>query len=277
MSDSTGNGASADASTAGPGGSSGTRGPAELADLIVDPRFNGPADSANGGYISGLLAARLEAPGASGVQVTLRKPPPLGTPMTVEPDDGGGLRLMDGGDLVAVAEPAEEPAEAVPPVSRAKAEQAQRRFRGSSGHPFPTCFTCGTERAPGDGLRLFAGPVDDEHPTTVACSWTPDPSLAVRGADGTPRDTVPTEVVWAALDCPGGWSSDVSERPIVLGRMAATVARSPRVGRPHVVMGRLLGAEGRKVFTASTVYGPDGEVVARARATWIMLRSHAVA
>jgi hypothetical protein len=43
--------------------------------LTVDPRFNGPPGSANGGYLAGLLAARVpEATDA--VVVTLRKPRP---------------------------------------------------------------------------------------------------------------------------------------------------------------------------------------------------------
>ncbi|ASU86200.1 hypothetical protein CDO52_13535 [Nocardiopsis gilva YIM 90087] len=265
---------------AGAEGAKGTGDPRTLAELTVDSRYNGPPDSANGGYISGLLAGRLGARGAAGVRVTLRKPPPLDTPMKVENTDDGGLQLLDGDERVAVAESAEAPVETVPPVPYAQAERAQARYRGLSGHPFPTCFTCGTDRAPGDGLRLFAGPVGDDDPTTVACTWTPDPALplarAVHGSDDdTPRDAVPIEIVWAALDCPGGWSSDVSERPMVLGRMTAAVDRAPQVGRPHVVMGRLLGTEGRKVFTASTIYDPDGEIVARAQATWIMIRPDA--
>ncbi|CAM3736800.1 hypothetical protein GCM10009799_15340 [Nocardiopsis rhodophaea] len=280
MSDSTGNTASTVGHMAGAEDTQGTGDPRTLAELTVDSRYNGPPDSANGGYISGLLAGRLGARGGSGLRVTLRKPPPLDTPMKVEKTGDGGLRLLHGDEFVAVAESAEAPAATVPPVSYTEAEQAQARYRGWSGHPFPTCFTCGTDRATGDGLRLFAGLVSDSDPTTVACAWTPDPSLAraERGADeGTARDTVPVEIVWAALDCPGGWSSDVSERPMVLGRMTAAVVQAPQVGRPHVVMGRLLESDGRKVFTASTIYDGDGEVVARAQATWIMIRPDAVA
>ncbi len=33
-------------------------------------------------------------------------------------------------------------------------------------------------------------------------------------------------------------------------------------------MGQLLGREGRKAFTATTVYGSDGVVLGAARSTW---------
>jgi hypothetical protein len=36
-------------------------------------------------------------------------------------------------------------------------------------------------------------------------------------------------------------------------------------------MGQLLGSEGRKTWTASTVYGTDGRELGRAHATWISI------
>jgi len=58
---------------------------------------------------------------------------------------------------------------------------------------------------------------------------------------------------------------------MVLGRMTAAVDALPRVGDPCVVVGRWLGEERRKTFTASTVYDADGRVLGRAQATWIAL------
>ena len=43
----------------------------------IDPRFNGPPGSGNGGYTCGLVAGLLGGP----AEVTLRLPPPLGTPL----------------------------------------------------------------------------------------------------------------------------------------------------------------------------------------------------
>ena len=45
----------------------------------------------------------------------------------------------------------------------------------------------------------------------------------------------------------------------------------PVVEEPHVVVGRHLGADGRKSFTASTLYDSDGRVVGAARHTWIQV------
>ena len=60
---------------------------------------------------------------------------------------------------------------------------------------------------------------------------------------------------------------------MVLGRMTAAVDALPQAGDPCVVMGRWLGAERRKTFTASTLYDADGRVLGRAQATWITLGS----
>src|SRR6266487_5469322 len=65
--------------------------------LVIAPRFCGPPDSGNGGYVCGLVAARVDGL----AEVTLRRPPPLATAMTVERDDDGSVRVLDGHTLVA--------------------------------------------------------------------------------------------------------------------------------------------------------------------------------
>jgi acyl-coenzyme A thioesterase PaaI-like protein len=67
----------------------------------------------------------------------------------------------------------------------------------------------------------------------------------------------------------GGWSEDLEGRPSVLGRMTARVDALPVVGEPHVVVGARLRRDGRKTFTASTLYDADGRVVATAQHVWI--------
>jgi predicted thioesterase len=56
----------------------------------------------------------------------------------------------------------------------------------------------------------------------------------------------------------------------VLGRMTASVTAALRTGRAHVVVGRLLREEGRKTFTATSLYD-DGRLVGRAEHTWIVV------
>ncbi|SHJ17974.1 hypothetical protein SAMN05421803_10460 [Nocardiopsis flavescens] len=249
--------------------------------LTVPATRNGPDGSGNGGYTAGLLASRLTAVGGPAVQVTLRVPPPLGRPLTVEGGAGEPLRLVDpsaadaAARLVAEAEEVAVPAApAVPgaPVGPEQARDAERRFAGLEAHPFPRCYSCGPERAQGEGLRLFAGRVragggPDGAGNTVACTWTPHPGLD-EGAG-----TVGAPDLWAALDCPGGWSSDVVGRPAVLGRITVQALRAPRIGETHVVAGYLESVEGRKIRTGSALYDADGDVLARAWATWIALRT----
>lgn len=224
--------------------------------ITVDRRFRGPAESGNGGYVSGLLAARAgAAPGGSAAVVTLRLPPPLETPLAAVADGDGAVRLLHGDALVAEAARSRIEVEAVQPVDAGTARAMEPSYGGFVRHPFPGCFVCGPEREIGDGMRLFPGRLPDGR---TACTWEVGEDLAGR-----------PEMVWAALDCPGGWSADLVGRPMVLGRMTAQVHDVPRAGDVCVVTGRLLGGEGRKTWTASTLYGPDGRELGRAHATWI--------
>jgi hypothetical protein len=226
--------------------------------LRVDRRFRGPSDSANGGYLSGLIAARAGASvGGSAAVVTLRTPPPLDTAMSVVADDGGGVRLLHDDITVVEGLPATLTVGPVPPVDAVTARTASASYPGLIRHPFPECFVCGPARMPGDGLRLFPGRLGDGR---TACIWTVSPDLAGR-----------PEFVWAAMDCPGGWSAEIEGRPMVLGRITARVRALPDAGEQCVVMGLLLGTEGRKTLTATTAYGADGRELGRARSTWIAI------
>jgi YD repeat-containing protein len=226
--------------------------------LTIPRRFSGPPGSANGGYVAGRVAASL--PDAGPRQVTLRRPPPLDTPMDVSVD-GGRVCVTLGGDLVAEAEPGGFTSEPVEPVTFDTAAAQMGRYAGLENHPFPGCFSCGTDRAAPDGLGLRPGRLEDRA-DTVATAWVPDGSIA--GAEG----LVGAEMVWAALDCPGGWSADLIGRPMVLGRITADVHALPEVDDRCVVVGRLLGTEGRRTFTTSTAYDGDGRILGHAEAIW---------
>ena len=245
--------------------------------LLVPARFNGPARSGNGGYVAGSLAALV--PGAEGaaVEVTLRRPPPLDVALQVTRSDGTTV-LGPGNAPVATARLVDEPLDPVDGVSPAVAAEAMLRYPGRSRHPFPTCFACGPDRAEGDGLRIFPGPAGDDR-GHVASLWVPHADLAEPAGhpdDGSGRHADRRRrcgpgITWAALDCVGGWSEDLEGRPCVLGRMTARVDVAPLVDEPHVVVGRFLVRDGRKSFTASTLYDADGRVVATARHTWLQV------
>ena len=237
--------------------------------IAIDRRFCGPPDSGNGGYACGLVAALVD--GAA--EVTLRSPPPLKTPLRVEPSDDGGVRVLDGNQLVAqgVRRRGDDlGVDVAEPVSVADAELAATTSRlrdHPEEHPFPTCFVCGPRRAPDDGLHILVGPVAGRE--VAADTWIPATDLA--GADGVVRP----EFVWAALDCSGGvgsWLADpIDGNPFVLGRMAVTIDGRVRAGAPHAVVGWRAGHEGRKVAAGSAIFTGDGGLVAAGLATWIQL------
>jgi len=218
--------------------------------MIIESRFNGPPQSGNGGYSAGLFASMLAEAGPA--EVTLRRPPPLDVPLRVTGTNPVGVYDPDG-ELVAQVASTDAFQEIVPGVSEAEAEQASRTYPGFADHPFPTCYVCGPERP--DGLRIFPGRLPDGR--TAAPFVVPE--------DAT------TATTWAALDCPGGWSIIGPGRPYVLGRMAATVSELPAAGDGCVVVGAAVRTEGRKALVRSALYGPSGEPLAWARATWIAI------
>jgi hypothetical protein len=216
--------------------------------ITIDRRFNGPESSANGGYTCGVIAELM----GGAAEVTLRSPPPLDRPLDVV-RDGDGIRVIDGERVVAEAVPAEVELEVPKPPTYPEAEQASSRYPGFEEHAFPTCFVCGPEREPGDGLRIFAGPLGDGR---VASPWVPH--------------EVEPKVVWAALDCPGAIAVGFPDRrETLLGRFAVKIDGLPEVGERCVVVGWPLGEEGRKLYAGTALYGEDGRPLARARATWI--------
>ncbi|PKK14527.1 hypothetical protein [Thermomonospora sp. CIF 1] len=227
-----------------------------MEELIIPCRFNGPPDSGHGGYVAGRLAAGWgpQAVG-EGVTVILRSPPPLETPLRVR-GDGEWLRLYHGEQPVAEARPGRIETPPIPAVPYEKALAAADGYRGAGNDtPYGMCFACGPRRP--DGLRLAPGPVAED---TVAAAWIPDESLPFG-----------PELVWAALDCPGGWTTDLMARPALLGTMTARVTGLPAAGERCVAMGRLLRREGRKFFTATALYGEDGRLLGQADQIWVEL------
>jgi hypothetical protein len=264
----------------------GARTAAPHTQLTIPARFCGPAVSGNGGFTAGTLADLVRDAGEHAtVEVTLLSPPPLDRAMPVE-HEGTDTWLRLDGDPVARARVSDAELSPVEAVDPEEARAASSRFPGLTSHPFPGCFSCGPDRAPGDGLRIFPGPVGGpiggaarlpggstaEEPVRVAAVWEPDADLAETSDlldAGVQR--VGPGVTWAALDCVGGWAGDLGERLMVLGRMTAQVDAYPVAGEPHVVVGVARGSEGRKTFTASTLYDSDGRIVARAQHVWIAI------
>ena len=226
-----------------------------MPDIEIHRRFCGPPTSGNGGYTAGLLARHIDGPAT----VTLRRPPPLERPLRAV-GESGGVRLLDGEDVIA---------EAVPARARARAAVGARHDAAAAAGggpdwyprpPVPGCFVCGPDRA--DGLRIFPGPLDG----TYATAWTPTPEFA------DDRGHVLGEIVWSALDCPSfAPSRGLPDPPIamVLGRLTAELRAPVTAGQTYVVVAWPIARDGRKLDTGSALADADGRVVAVARARWI--------
>ncbi len=224
--------------------------------ILIDRRFCGPPDSGNGGYVCGRLAAFIEGP----VRARLLTPPPLGVEMQSRKTNAG-VELVHAGTAVAWARPAKIELEAPAAPAFEAAVKASRNYRGFHSHPFPTCFVCGPERAAGDGLRIFPGPLGRDG--IVASPWLPDASLA----DSSGR--VQPEFLWAALDCPGGFSFDLKEgNAVLLGELAVSLSGHVLAGERCVAIGWEIGRDGRKHHTGTALFSGSGERRGVALATW---------
>lgn len=225
--------------------------------LSIAKRFRGPAESANGGYFAGSLAAHA----GQTVTVRLLRPPPLEQPLEVCTLTDGTLAVMFAGELIATAQPARLAVNAPPAPQYFEAVEASRRYAGFQHHRFPTCFVCGTQRPRGDGMRIFAGALPER--ALVAAPWVPDASLDQ--GDGKVRP----EFMSAALDCPGFYAVSADDRMMLLGEITAHVNRLAHVGERCTVIGWALESEGRKHGAGTAVFGEDGDLCASARALWI--------
>jgi hypothetical protein len=235
--------------------------------LIIDPRYNGPTTSGNGGWVAGSLARRL---GVGSVSVALRAPSPLAVPLFVRWRDDGTATLDHDGTLIAEA--ARAPLELDVPVApdSEAAEAAGMLARevsaeGGPDAPYAHCFGCGVARW--DGLRIVPGPVGNEG--IVATTWTPPSLLA--GADG----QLAVEATWAALDCSGGiaWMHRLTAGTALLtARMTAVIDQPLQVGRRYTVIGWPIAQEGRKLHAGTAIFDAAGKVQARSRQLWLTPR-----
>jgi hypothetical protein len=228
--------------------------------VVIDERYCGPDGRGNGGYTAGFLAP----PTGAATEVTLRRPSPLGRPLTVHHQADGSAELLDGHEVIATAVPVPPlELEVPPPVTFEQAQEAQRHSPRLEPHvEFPHCFSCGPDRDQDDALRILAGPVVGRE--VYAAPWIPRPEFA------TEHGNVAAQILWAALDCSARGPLDADEwQESLLGRMALELLVPVPVGEPYVVMSWRLGVDGRKGFAADALLGAGGLVHAVARSTWI--------
>lgn len=235
--------------------------------IIISRRFRGPPASGNGGYSCAMIASFLDGPTA----VRLSIPPPLETPLEVRMTDEA-VGLFDGDKKVASGRPATVELDVPEPPDFAGAQAASARYRGFVAHFYPGCFVCGPEREHGDGLRIFAGPVEEGSGPDgmVAASWIPDETLADESG------LVAPEYIWAALDCPGAYAfAEPQNGALLLGELAVSINGPVSVGEKCVLIGWEISHSKRKHFTGTALFGESGSCRAVGYATWFEVPTEA--
>ena len=230
--------------------------------IVIDGRYRGFEQVAQGGYTSGLVAEFLGGP----ARVSLRGAVPLEYPLRIG-ETPGGAALWDGEVVLAEATPTELEFDLPLRPSVADAVAASRAYPGRCHHPFPGCFCCGPGRDVGDGMRIFPGSVPGHD--AVAAPWTPETALA--NEDGFVR----SEIVWSALDCPQLWALMHSTPPdstdrVVTAAMEAQLKSSAKAGESYVIIAWPSGGEGRRLFTDAALLSETGETVAISRQTAVI-------
>jgi len=235
--------------------------------VIIDPRYNGPRTSGNGGWVAGSLARLL---GAGPVSVTLRAPAPLAVPMSVRWLGDGSATLDYDGTMIAeaIAAPlqldlpkAPDPGEAEAAGVLAQKVSAELGANSLYAH----CFGCGFARS--DGLRIVPGPVGNDG--MVATTWTPPSAIA--DASG----QLAVEATWTALDCSAGlaWIHRLGVgTAIVTARMTAVIDHPLQAGQQYTVIGWPIAQEGRKLHAGTAIFDAAGRAQARSRQLWLMAR-----
>ncbi|MBF6176319.1 hypothetical protein [Nocardia blacklockiae] len=232
------------------------------ATITIPERVHGYPEVAFGGYVAGLLARRV---GAAAVRVDFRRIVPVAVDVAFGETASGWALTDTAGRILVEASPSTVAITPPPAPAWAEAEQATAR---AGERETTDCFGCGAACAPGHGLRLFPARVPGRE--LVAAAWIPDAGLA--DDDG----ELPPEMVWSALDCPGGIAG-IELAGMRYGAftaaLTATRLRPVRAGRPHVSYAWPISAEGRKYTVGIALATASGELCALAEALWIAPRT----
>jgi hypothetical protein len=246
--------------------------------FAVGRRFLGPdvgGGTGNGGYFCGLVALAA-GPGARAVEIRRASGVPIDRPLSVRVVDDGvevhddeGLIARTSAEALVVTAPAPPGLEIARRVSARFLEQLES---GLIAHTFPECFVCGHQRARGDGLRLFAGPLDagaDDVSGPRVAAWRPDADFLDEAGRLRP------EFAWSVLDCPGGWAL---REPANTGTLQVEIL-GPVDGRQDlIVMGWPMPAVSarpgsRRRYAGTALFDSRGRLLARGGAIWVAPRA----
>lgn len=232
-----------------------------MSTVVVPEHFIGPPAMGHGGYVAGLMARESSGP----VQITLRRPTPVGVELDLIEIDDGRRELRRGDDVIAEAVPSvlDLDIAPVPSVDDARTAQAGSPSHWDERGVHPICLGCGLARDDEEGLAIAVGPLEVDGHEEVAAVWRPRADHA--GPDG----AVDPLWVLAALDCPGAMAFIARGVPAgLLGRIVFEQFAPAAVGQDHVVSGWQIERDGRKLFAGTALSAADGTVLAAAKATW---------
>lgn len=227
--------------------------------VVIDSKYNGPANSGNGGYVAGLLASYTPF---SCPEVMLLKPPPLNEQLELHENEGEWI-LKSETRIIAKAKESNFDLEVPVKPSMADAVLCESRYPGFDRHVFPECFVCGPQRGEHDGLRLFTG-ISGTEDYVAAPFRTFDALYDDQGI-------LKTEIIWAALDCPGAYAITqiAEEKMMVLGKLSVKLVNPVDREEKLIVAGWYKGADGKKNYAGTALYNSDGDVKAIGNAIWI--------
>ncbi|AYF78833.1 hypothetical protein D7D52_08185 [Nocardia yunnanensis] len=233
--------------------------------LTIPAHIHGYPRIAFGGYVAGLLAAQS---GADTVRVDFRRAVAVDSPILLS-RTGDGRATLTGADdaLLVEAAPATLTVHPRPAPSWSAAKSAVDLALAGE-RTVTDCYGCGLACAPGRGLLLFPSILPGTE--TMAAAWTPDAGLANDSGE------LPPEVVWSALDCPGGRAAFVFSHMAsgaFTAALTATQLRPVYAGEDYISHAWILAREGRKHTVAVALSTAAGDLCALSEALWIEPRT----
>lgn len=236
--------------------------------LYIDARYNGAVGRGNGGYVAGAMAAFI--PGDA--EVRIMRGFPLATPLAIRHHPDGAVSCHLDAQELGRAHALRLELEVPPPPALAAARAAAAHFQFLHASDVRGCYVCSPRRAPGEGLRLFCGPLPAGGDNIVAGVWEPGSELLDE------RGQVAPIQVWAALDCPGGYAIAALAPDVgiqLLGTCAASLKQPLRAGESYIVSSwQIAPPDGRKRFMGVAIHAVTGELMACARQIWIDAGAH---
>jgi hypothetical protein len=229
--------------------------------IEVDPRWNGPADSGNGGFSTGVIAGLLDGAAV----VSLHAGVPLGAPLEAHQGADRQVQVRHHGALVASAVPG-EPFREEPPrrptydaAERARARHPWRDVR----HHLSDCVVCGPHRV--DGLGVTPGPLEGDD-MILAAPYVP---VAEHGSS---HGEIDRPQIWGALDCVSYPAHLMAaQRLALLVSMSVHQLAPVRTQERYVAVGWTRRSGTRSHHTSSALIDLDGRTVASSRAVWVEL------